>query len=430
MRIIIWSPYISPGGGLRFLSSLLPGLVKSPDVEEIEMMIPENAEIALSFRNISEKIKIIRLKRDPISIIIGKIKYLITKLRITRPVEVIRKRIPAPQLFVPYRQKFQHKLLEKLINDCDIVYSPWPHSLEFPPVRKPVVCTFQDAITLDFPELLGGYYSVQEKNSSQRWLTNCTITVISSNSTRKALLNHFPAIPESKFELISHAILPREINDANQDISFENQKIPKQYILCITNLSHHKNLQNLLYAWAKFEFRNEYPLVIIGYGTEIFGSDWELQSDLHWQQDNLLGIMIRNNLVRGEQVYGLGYVSDSEAEVLLKNATALIMPSLAEGGGSYPVEEAIYFGIPVLCSDIPVMHEHLDNRNSQVTWFDPISPSDILKALQEFMNNKETYINNAKSFNYIAGRTWEQIASDYVQVFKKAINQSIKQSIN
>jgi len=37
------------------------------------------------------------------------------------------------------------------------------------------------------------------------------------------------------------------------------------------------------------------------------------------------------------------------------------MTSLAKGGGSYPVEEVLSVGTPVLCSDIPIMRDPRPN---------------------------------------------------------------------
>src|SRR5207302_9221803 len=34
---------------------------------------------------------------------------------------------------------------------CDLIYAPWPHRLDFPAVPRPVVCTIQDTILLDYP---------------------------------------------------------------------------------------------------------------------------------------------------------------------------------------------------------------------------------------------------------------------------------------
>jgi glycosyltransferase involved in cell wall biosynthesis len=46
---------------------------------------------------------------------------------------------------------------------------------------------------------------------------------------------------------------------------------------------------------------------------------------------------------------------------LMQNATAVLMPSFAEGYG-IPVVEALSLGTPVICSDIPVFREISQNK--------------------------------------------------------------------
>lgn len=55
----------------------------------------------------------------------------------------------------------------------------------------------------------------------------------------------------------------------------------------------------------------------------------------------------------------LGYVDDAKLVELYCGASLFIFPSLAEGFG-IPVVEAMNLGIPVLCSDIPVLREIAD----------------------------------------------------------------------
>jgi glycosyltransferase involved in cell wall biosynthesis len=62
------------------------------------------------------------------------------------------------------------------------------------------------------------------------------------------------------------------------------------------------------------------------------------------------------DLERTGRVAFLGWVGDEELNALLRNATALVYPSVYEGFG-LPVVEAMASGTPVLAGDIPVMHE-------------------------------------------------------------------------
>jgi glycosyltransferase involved in cell wall biosynthesis len=139
----------------------------------------------------------------------------------------------------------------------------------------------------------------------------------------------------------------------------------------------------------------------------------------------VVGLIKRKQLQQDEDFYALGYLADDYVLPLIERATALIMPSLAEGGGSYPVEEALSLGVPVLCSDIPVMREHLAGRSAKIAWFDPESPESILRAINDLFDNydeyKRTALNAIRDHRY----TWDDIAAQYVRVFQSAINQAI-----
>jgi glycosyltransferase involved in cell wall biosynthesis len=100
------------------------------------------------------------------------------------------------------------------------------------------------------------------------------------------------------------------------------------------------------------------------------------------------------------------------------------MPSLAEGGGSYPVEEALSLGVPVLCSDIPVMREHLNGRNDVVTWFDPESPEAIVRALGELENNYASIKERTKKAMTFPRPSWADVAGEYVSIFQDALRNS------
>src|SRR5205085_401485 len=134
--------------------------------------------------------------------------------------------------------------------------------------------------------------------------------------------------------------------------------LPTRYIICPTNITRHKNLDNLILAWARFGERAAWPLVVCGHGTgDLAGVDPSEAEN--WRRTQIAGVVRRSGLRIGSELIALGYVPDAAVAPLIAGAAGLIMPSLTEGGGSFPVEEALSLGVPVLCSDIPVMHEHL-----------------------------------------------------------------------
>lgn len=78
-------------------------------------------------------------------------------------------------------------------------------------------------------------------------------------------------------------------------------------------------------------------------------------------------------------------------------------------------------GVPVLCSDIPVMRQHLKERSARILWFDPESPESIASAMDELAENYQSYKASAVKGMNDPRPSWDDIADQYVQVFKKAI---------
>src|SRR5258708_22192828 len=98
------------------------------------------------------------------------------------------------------------------------------------------------------------------------------------------------------------------------------------------------------------------------------------------------------------------------------------MPTLSEGGGSYPVEEALTLGVPVLCSDIPVMREHMSQHSAKIGWFDPLSIDSIVNALDDCIDHYPTYKESALKGMSDLRPSWDDIADQYFSVFSSVVN--------
>ncbi len=121
------------------------------------------------------------------------------------------------------------------------------------------------------------------------------------------------------------------LNDV-KDIALDIE--PRSYYFSIGSLAPHKNFEWILEV-AK---RNPNSRFVISGG--IYNKIWNYNIDFN---------EVKN-------VEFLGYISDEEMKAYMKNAKALLFPSLYEGFGLPPLE-ALALGTPVIASDIEVMHE-------------------------------------------------------------------------
>ena len=106
----------------------------------------------------------------------------------------------------------------------------------------------------------------------------------------------------------------------------------KKYILSVATLNKRKNIPMLIDAYNKLDNKDVKLVLVGGASTESFKD-----------------VDVKN-------IIFTGYVDDETLKVLYKNALLYVFPSLYEGFG-IPIIDAQAFGIPVICSDIPVFRE-------------------------------------------------------------------------
>ena len=130
---------------------------------------------------------------------------------------------------------------------------------------------------------------------------------------------------------------------------------PKDYLLCVSTLHPHKNLERLLRVHAAMKDAPE--LVITG----------------------LRGFAAAPlEKAAGPRVRFTGWIPRDDLYELFRCARAFIYPSLFEGFGM-PVLEAMAAGIPVACSDIRPLREIADGN---AIFFNPQSDDAMRRAIE------------------------------------------------
>ena len=115
----------------------------------------------------------------------------------------------------------------------------------------------------------------------------------------------------------------------------------------------------------------------------------------------------------------LGRVNDKELVKTLQGALAFIYPSLYEGFG-LPNIEAMQCGVPVITSDIPVMHEVCKDAALYVNPnnIDDISKGIIMLVASQTSRNLLIEKGKRVATNY----SWQQSATSLTQVLKKFLD--------
>jgi glycosyltransferase involved in cell wall biosynthesis len=254
----------------------------------------------------------------------------------------------------------------------DVFFFPAVYSF-YPLLRRvPSVITFHDAIADDhgdlvfpgpWPRLLWGAKSWMARRQADRILTV-------SESAKDDIVRRFGdaarvrVIGEaagSQFHVSGDRDGPRRVRAA--------YGLPAEgpLLLHVGGLSPHKNLSRLLLALETLA-RPEHPwhLALVGNDTA---------DGFHSEVDALRQILQQAPL-RG-RVTLTGEVPDRDLVLLYNAATALVMPSLAEGFG-LPAVEAMACGLPVAASRRGSLPEVL---GSAAVYFDPSSATEMTSAV-------------------------------------------------
>ncbi len=191
--------------------------------------------------------------------------------------------------------------------------------------------------------------------------TSCQIITV-SEYTRMTLEYHFQ-IPSNRIcVLYSPPRISSSHDEIDNGILREILREKKEYFLLLNANRYTKNPEKAIHAFQQYantpQGEGKY-LVTIGYQKSHF-----------------------------PQHITLPYLSESDLAHVMKNAYALLFPSVFEGFG-YPPVEAMGYGVPVLSSNVTSMPEILGDAP---LYFSPFYESDIFRTLCALdKNNRKLY---------------------------------------
>lgn len=207
-----------------------------------------------------------------------------------------------------------------------------------------------------------------------------------SDATAGDLLRHYG---------VNAIVVRHGVDSAMFDIAARRE--PRPFVLCLSTLHPHKNLDRLVRAYAALG-RRDHELVIAG--LRGFHAE-KVEALIH-----SLGLAAHVRLT--------GWLERPKILELLRTAAACIQPSEFEGFG-LPVLEAMAAGVPLACSEIPPFREIAGGCG--IPMFDPFDEDAILAALRRLLESPPD-INRARE--RARGFTWEAAARSTLAVLERA----------
>jgi glycosyltransferase involved in cell wall biosynthesis len=170
-------------------------------------------------------------------------------------------------------------------------------------------------------------------------------------------------LPDGKVRVAQHGVEPAFLELAER-------RRPERFLLAVSTLHPHKNLEALLRAFALFRVRHpEFRLVVSGLHGFAAGSL------LH----------LRDSLGLRDAVEFPGWIPRESLRDLFARTWAFVYPSLFEGFG-LPVLEALAAGVPTACSAIEPLSSIAAGAALQ---FDPRNREAILEAMFRITEDEE-----------------------------------------
>jgi len=224
------------------------------------------------------------------------------------------------------------------------------------------------------------------------------LIIVPSMYAKNRILN-FEKFEATKMIVVHEAA--KSFSDSAQQNKFENQSIKQPYFLHIGVLEKRKNLPQLIEAFAKVVAKYpSYHLYLAG-NTPV---------KKHLNDALEISAAINKNELSAN-VHLLGYISESEAAYLYKNAFSYVLPSKNEGFG-LPLLEAFSCGLPVICSNCGSLPEIAAEAAYSVSVLEEGGTENLATALCDFITKEA--LRNAyaqKGIERNKAFSWHQTAS-------------------
>lgn len=219
---------------------------------------------------------------------------------------------------------------------------------------------------------------------------------------QRVLLNHADYVVTVsntvKQEIIKHHLTDRPIGVVHNAPTLPPKKQPKHKVkkelVYMGNFIPYKNAELLI---AAMPLLPEYRLHLV--------------SAISPTREKQLKKLVLNP----KQIKFWRGISDADYARLLSSATALVTASRAEGFG-IPVIEAMDQGTPVICSDIPILHEVGGNA---ALYFNPDSTHQFAQAVRKLEDPQTRQKLIQRGYTQGAKFSWEASARELSAIFKK-----------
>jgi glycosyltransferase involved in cell wall biosynthesis len=259
--------------------------------------------------------------------------------------------------------------------------------------QVPVVLTIHDLLPFRHPEYVPGAYSLILR--SLIWLGARTARrILTISIASQADIRRYLRIRRTPVDVISLAGEQSNTATGPTPVRHSNR------LLAVGNRMPHKNFGALLAALALIPEATRPQLTITGSHGD----------------DPLTALVVELGLQPWVSLRG--WLTPQQLDALYAESTLFVFPTLFEGFG-LPVLEAMARGCPVLCSDIPVLHEVAGDAAHYVNSHDAAQLAEHVSRLVSSPAELARLV--AAGFDRVSGFTWERTAQQTLDSFQRVL---------
>ncbi len=256
----------------------------------------------------------------------------------------------------------------------DVLFSPSHYGPGFSPI--PFVVSIMDLGFLRWPQQFTKKDFYQLKYWTAWSVKRAKKIIAISEFTKEDIVNTYRVDPSKVVVAYPGFRKTQNLKLKSQSYKLKIKNLKRKYgiggdyILYLGTLKPSKNIEGLIRAYKVLTTGHRPPvtnLVIAGKKGWLYQDIFRLVKELKLE----------------DQAIFTGFVSDKEAEILMRGAKVFALPSFWEGFG-IPVLEAMDAGVPVVCSDRGSLPEVVEKAAIIV---DPEKPEKIAEGINKVLSN-------------------------------------------
>jgi glycosyltransferase involved in cell wall biosynthesis len=179
-------------------------------------------------------------------------------------------------------------------------------------------------------------------------------------------------------------------------------KIPSDYFIVSNGFLKHKNHLVVLKALKVLQKQNKWVHIVFTGKMEAYADSSYIDELKDFIKDNSLG----------ENVSLLGIIPRDHQLCIMKNARAVLQPSMFEGWNT-TIEDAKSLQVPIIASSIAVHKEQLEEKG---IYFDPADENELAQTLLNFTPK------NGRSLYTDYNERIKIFARSFLNIFKNGKN--------